>query len=96
MMAAYDQYVDTDDIDGFMTALGYKGFKSPTSPDDMKGAFASAKYVVRPEALANLSEYSRQKGEATHELLEAWHSAWVESLSERGISSEELKSMRSF
>ena len=84
-MEAYDRYVDGDDIDGFMTALGFKGFRSPTAYDDMKGAFASAKYVVRPEVLASLSEYNRQKAEATHDLLEAWQAAWMESLAEQGL-----------
>lgn len=79
-MDVYDRFVDSDDIDGFMTALGYKGFRPPTSYDDMKGAFASAKYVVRPEALLNMNDYQRQKAEATHDLLEAWHGAWLDSL----------------
>ena len=94
-MDVYDRYVDSDDVDGFMTALGYKGFRPPTAVHDMKGAFASAKYVVRPEVLANLPEYQRQKAEATHDLLEAWHSAWVESLADQGSELTNHKLMRS-
>jgi len=72
----YEQFVDKDDIDGFMSALGFPGFMGPTEIDDMEGAFASARYACRPEENTGKSERDLAKAEATSELLEAWQAAW--------------------
>ena len=72
----YERYVDHDDIDGFMSALGYKGFMGPTEPGDLEGAFVSARYACRPEAFYGRSVNEQAKGRATLELLEAWQAAW--------------------
>lgn len=73
----YERFVDKDDIDGFMAALGFAGFRGPTAADDMEGAFASAKYACRPERLEGASEWDQLVAQATLELLEAWHGAWL-------------------
>jgi hypothetical protein len=76
VIATYERFVDKDDIDGFMSALGFQGFMGPTERDDMEGAFASARYACRHDASSGKSERDLAKAEATAELLEAWQAAW--------------------
>lgn len=78
----YERFVDHDDIDGFMSALGYEGFRGPTEAEDLEGAFVSARYACRPESFYGQSKYAQAKGRATLELLEAWQAAWQTALSE--------------
>lgn len=78
----YEQFVDHDDIDGFMSALGYEGFAGPTEAEDLEGAFVSARYACRPEAFYGKGMLEQAKGRATLELLEAWQAAWQTSLME--------------
>ena len=82
MISVYEQFVDHDDIDGFMAALGYGGFEGPTEPEDLEGAFVSARYACRPEAFHGRSTADKAKGRATLELLEAWQAAWQAAMSE--------------
>ena len=78
----YEQFVDHDDIDGFMSALGYEGFVGPTEAEDLEGAFVSARYACRPETFYGRSLHEQAKARATLELLEAWQSAWQAALME--------------
>lgn len=78
----YERFVDHDDIDGFMAALGYEGFVGPTEPEDLEGAFVSARYACRPEACYGRSQGEQAKCRATLELLEAWQAAWQAALSD--------------
>ena len=77
VMTVYERFVDSDDIDGFMSALGFAGFRGPTAPDDMEGAFASAKYACRPDLIGSASDWDLMVARATFELLEAWQGAWL-------------------
>ena len=74
----YERHVDSDDIDGFMSDLGYPGFQGPTAVEDMPGAFAAAKYACRPDSMVGAAPWDRQMAMATYALLEAWHSAAFE------------------
>ena len=82
VISVYERFVDHDDIDGFMSALGYDGFVGPTEAEDLEGAFVSARYACRPEAFHGRSEPEQAKGRATLELLEAWQAAWQAAMSE--------------
>lgn len=82
VISVYEQFVDHDDIDGFMSALGYDGFVGPTEAEDLEGAFVSARYACRPEAFYARSPSEQAKGRATLELLEAWQAAWQAAMSE--------------
>ena len=73
MHSAYDQYVDQDDVDGFMTKLGFTGFCPPTQPHDVEAAFEAALGVVEPHAIPqDADEWDKAMAASARDLLLTW------------------------
>ena len=73
VQSAYDLYVDHDDVDGFMTKLGFTGFCPPTLPHDLDAAFDAALGVVEEDAIPpDADEWDKAMAASARALLETW------------------------
>ncbi|KAK9795491.1 hypothetical protein WJX73_005706 [Symbiochloris irregularis] len=74
VQSAFDQYVDHDDVDGFMTKLGFTGFCPPTQAHDLEAAFDAALGVVEEDCIPpDADEWDKAMAASARSLLETWH-----------------------
>ncbi|KAK9829718.1 hypothetical protein WJX72_007514 [[Myrmecia] bisecta] len=73
---AFEQYVDSNDIVGFMSSLGYHNFAAGANSEDLRGLFRRALRSSHPEraASATSSLWDRQLAAASHRKLQEWYS----------------------
>ena len=73
VQAAYDQFVDHDDVDGFMTKLGFTGFCPPTLTHDLEAAFDAALGVVEVDAIpTDADDWDKAMAGSARALLQTW------------------------
>lgn len=79
VQSAYDQFVDQDDVDGFMTKLGFTGFCPPTLPHDLEAAFDAALGVVQPHCIPeDADEWDKAMAGSAQALLDTWRALALE------------------